>query len=558
MHVLIRFIRRLESGAVEHHDRVFVGDRLTLGRSTSQDIHLRDRRVALEHAEIRSAGKGFEIITHGISGITVNDTFCRKAPINDGDAVFVGSNILRFIPPPEGSDLAFTFELDPEVREAEAEGAPVRDRLLGQAPSKRAWSWGMFLGVFLIFLLVPLLVFEGGEVASVLRGTPLPGDKLWLSGPLHPTHQLEIGDDCSACHEKPFVQVKDSACLACHERITHHVSVADRKHEDMETWRCQTCHKEHNEPAQLVLAEDKLCADCHLDVKTIAVVNKEMLKVGSFEDKHPQFRVSMMSPVATEPGSWEIERIDLDDTSIHERSGLNFPHAKHLVADGVPGPDGNQVLQCADCHEAELSGEYFKPIRMREHCQSCHVLEFDEAVPGRQVPHASPDEVMTMLQEYFASAMLTGRLATKAQGREIRIPGKIALSVEEKRETLEEAQKLADVRFDELIEGVCMECHEPAEAAHAGASNGMPELAPIRLTEHWMPKAHFGHASHIAGQQCGDCHAAISSEQSSDVLMPGIEQCRDCHVKNLASTCMTCHGLHLVGAGLMSEKLVKE
>ena len=103
-----------------------------------------------------------------------------------------------------------------------------------------------------------------------------------------------------------------------------------------------------------------------------------------------------------------------------------------------------------------------------------------------------------------------------------------------------------------------MECHEPAEAAHAGASNGMPELAPIRLTEHWMPKAHFDHASHIAGQQCGDCHAAISSEQSSDVLMPGIEQCRDCHVKNLASTCMTCHGLHLVGAGLMSEKLVKE
>lgn len=556
MKVLIRFIRRLESGAVEHHDRTFDGERLTLGRGTGQDIHLRDRRVALEHAEIRKVGTGYEISTRGVSGITVNDSFCRKASLKLGDSVYIGSNILKIIQPPESHDFAFTFELDPEAREEEAERAPVRDELIDQAPSKRTWSWGLALAVLAVFLLVPLLVFQGGSIADFLRGTPLPDDKVWLSGPLHPTHQLEIGDDCTACHEKPFAQVRDSACLACHAQLTHHVPKDARKHEDMESWRCQSCHKEHNEPAQLVLAENKLCADCHVGILSTDAVAGGLLPVGNFKDQHPEFRVSLLVAAGQPPVSWQVERIALDDASLAEKSGLSFPHDEHLSADGVTGPDGPQVLACADCHQLEQGGEFFQPIRMADHCQSCHVLEFDEQAPGREVPHARPEAVQTMLQDYFASKLLTGRLASGELASTLRIPGQRELTAKERAETLAESRRLAGERFDELFEGVCAECH--ASEALSTTPGAMPQIKPVRLTGHWMPKAHFSHARHEAGLECGDCHAAKTSSQSSDVLMPKIDGCRDCHGRNLASTCLTCHGFHLQGAGLMYENLLEK
>ena len=38
-----------------------------------------------------------------------------------------------------------------------------------------------------------------------------------LSGP----HKM-LGKDCSACHEKAFVSVRDETCLSCHENTNHH------------------------------------------------------------------------------------------------------------------------------------------------------------------------------------------------------------------------------------------------------------------------------------------------------------------------------------------------
>ena len=41
-------------------------------------------------------------------------------------------------------------------------------------------------------------------------------DSIWLSGPVSSAHRYFV-EDCAACHEKPFQQVKDSACMACHQ-----------------------------------------------------------------------------------------------------------------------------------------------------------------------------------------------------------------------------------------------------------------------------------------------------------------------------------------------------
>jgi hypothetical protein len=65
-----------------------------------------------------------------------------------------------------------------------------------------------------------------------------------------------------------------------------------------------------------------------------------------------------------------------------------------------------------------------------------------------------------------------------------------------------------------------------------------------------MPKASFDHAAHKQAP-CGDCHLAAKSNKSSDVLMPTIKECRDCHagtepvVGKVKSDCAMCHGYHM-------------
>jgi predicted CXXCH cytochrome family protein len=48
---------------------------------------------------------------------------------------------------------------------------------------------------------------------------------------------------------------------------------------------------------------------------------------------------------------------------------------------------------------------------------------------------------------------------------------------------------------------------------------------------------------------CGDCHAAEKSASASDLMIPGIANCRQCHAgegggSKVANTCIDCHGYH--------------
>ena len=69
---------------------------------------------------------------------------------------------------------------------------------------------------------------------------------------------------------------------------------------------------------------------------------------------------------------------------------------------------------------------------------------------------------------------------------------------------------------------------------------------PVR----WMPHARFEHQAH-GMMSCTACHArALESRETSDVLLPGIETCRQCHQEQGAQKavadgrCSECHGYH--------------
>ena len=92
-------------------------------------------------------------------------------------------------------------------------------------------------------------------------------------------------------------------------------------------------------------------------------------------------------------------------------------------------------------------------------------------------------------------------------------------------------------------EGLCGECHVPAGAA--GSLEVMPVTQPSRFFMHGW----FDHEEHKQ-EQCTSCHAADTSDASSDLLLPEIGQCRDCHQgasareAEVPSGCAMCHSYH--------------
>jgi len=74
-----------------------------------------------------------------------------------------------------------------------------------------------------------------------------------------------------------------------------------------------------------------------------------------------------------------------------------------------------------------------------------------------------------------------------------------------------------------------------------------PVVAPANITVRWLPHAKFSHDAHT-GFTCTSCHEkALTSTESSDILIPEIATCRICHAPGLnhaESRCFECHTYH--------------
>ncbi len=61
------------------------------------------------------------------------------------------------------------------------------------------------------------------------------------------------------------------------------------------------------------------------------------------------------------------------------------------------------------------------------------------------------------------------------------------------------------------------------------AVSGPPIITPTNLADRWLTRGPFLHAPH-GHMQCIDCHAAaLTSSQTSDILLPAKETCTTCH-----------------------------
>jgi len=530
---LIRFITKNAAGGVEHTDKIVEAPVITIGRATDQVLHLKDKRARLQHAVIEQHGGGVQISTNALTGVVVNGRSQRSAQLEPGDVIEVGSNILRVIESPDGIDFAITFELSAEASSSHFVKnwtAPVSG--IGSW-SKRRLSWTLVIAVAVLALALPRFTYES----------------FFLAGPVHNAHS-SVANDCDACHVTSFQRVPDTACMECHT-VEKHIAQGETVLGEV---RCASCHLEHNEPAQLVNRHQALCSGCHADLAD----DVQLEDAEDFLDAHPEFGVSLLRTSTTADGKleWITERLLMSDAQGAERSNLLFNHAAHLDESGIVTPEGRRVIECAECHEPQTGGAQMKPIAMDEHCSSCHTLSFDPDDPSREIPHGDPASVIQALVEYYSARLLGAD--PDAVDQRVRRPGRALTRADRDRAAAEARVQALTVAEDLFERRACTTCHDVTRIDDNNSD--VPwQVLPVRLTEAFFARANFSHGAHETEvNSCDGCHQASQSEAASDVLIPGIESCRDCHgsgysnrnnSEQIPSTCVMCHSFHFEGRG---------
>jgi hypothetical protein len=74
----------------------------------------------------------------------------------------------------------------------------------------------------------------------------------------------------------------------------------------------------------------------------------------------------------------------------------------------------------------------------------------------------------------------------------------------------------------------------------------LPEVAATAIPARWLPHSRFDHRPHRP-LGCAECHRAPRSTETTDVLLPSIKTCSDCHHQATAaarSSCVECHRHH--------------
>jgi hypothetical protein len=573
---IVRQISRTAEGREIIRPRAFDQAEISIGRGTDCDIHLPDLQVTLRHAVIRRAAIPGRIEIAAVAGMPfdVDGRSTERAEVDPakGATVRIGGHVLDISSgATERADAIVTvqrIEADADAEDKEAVFS------VGHAlPGKRAMAWTLALLILAAFLAWPIWSIYSSR-ADAERPVAFHADETWSSGKLSLVHAT-LENNCAACHTRPFVAVENQSCTACHSKIHDHadprrllaakvspgisgkIELAAAGAFGIPEGRCVECHTEHEGATAMPVTQQRFCSDCHggLDKK---LSDTKILNVSDFGTDHPQFRPAIMSnPEGPSP---IVQRVSLDARPL-EDNGLKFPHRLHLsktngvarMAQTFNGEHGfGKELSCANCHVPDESGARFKPVNMEQDCAMCHSLAFDR-IDGtiRTLRHGEPDQVVADLRAFYRSTVPLRPINFGSVDR--RRPGDFA--ARRTSSNLAFASATRGGRAEAAIRsvfsegGACFDCHRVTQPGVQGPNYG---IVPVRLPERYMKKGWFDHASHTT-ESCQSCHAAPTSDSASDVLLPKIASCRECHGgesahKQVQSSCAMCHDYHM-GAG---------
>jgi hypothetical protein len=558
MQTRIRHIAHKRKGTVVQNEHVLNKQTISIGRATDQDIFLSDLGVAYKHARLTlSPGGQIGVSSLSTAGFYLDGRFVQSGSLKGRGEIVVGPFSIKIESESEGFDFDITIEkIAEDVVEIQSDALPAL-RLEDTWLRRRRCSWIGFWLVMLLFMAIPLAGYFDDNVSEITRGSLLiPDDGAWLSGEISQPHK-HFADDCETCHSEAFTLVKDEDCAQCHGSTTVHADPEMFELSELHDTRCATCHKEHNGTEYLVRQDQVLCTDCHAALRTR--VETDLEDINDFEQGHAEFKPLLFTRGNSSPDdehAWD--RISLSISSIKHETGLIFPHDVHLDDNGINSPTGERVLGCSNCHQTDAGGKYMLPVRMEEHCQECHRLDFDAENPERELPHGKVESIRSILEEHYAYIALRGDYDDSdapAIVKQRRRPGKELTREERKTAITWAREKAADVEEEVVEFRTCGLCHKVTRDTNMPSGWNVPD---VQISQLWFSKGAFDHVTHRS-TECADCHQAKESKKSEEVLLPGIKVCRDCHggedaVGLLESTCVSCHKFHTPGALLLSDQ----
>jgi predicted CXXCH cytochrome family protein len=513
-------------GTEETQTQEIEGTKIHLGRGTGSDVQLDDLRVSLHHASIEQVGEAYILKDlDSANGTYVNRRAINEHRLVDSDEIQVGPYTLhvRIGAPDAPVVLVITSTEHAHTSDTDVEVSYLTKYALakGFITKKRLTTVGLVLVVGGLFTVIAL-----GKTASGKRAY-----SVLSPGKVSTAHRL-FEDTCVNCHTDAWQSVADTACTTCHSGPVHHEN-------QQFTPPCASCHQEHRSRQKMLTAMgDQHCTQCHANLGTThGTTSQFAASVKGFTTNHPEFAVQVGTPPA-------VQRVRLTEQP-KDSAAIKLNHEVHLKPHKI-GARGFVQLQCDSCHQMDAPGAYMRPITFEKHCAECHSLAFDPRFPQLAVPHAEPKTIHTFLVNTFTQYVLqhVEECEARVQKPIRQRPGQPP--------TPEEAQSMqqcvdGEVRGAERFlfdDKVCKECHSLTRVA----DNQLPVVTPPAVPERWFAQSVFNHEVHArAGQSCADCHRGVqTSQRTSDVLLPGIAVCQECHTTptGARSECVTCHVYH--------------
>ncbi|HWM60935.1 MAG TPA: FHA domain-containing protein, partial [Rhizomicrobium sp.] len=194
-----------------------------IGRGSDCDIQLTDLAVSLRHAVLKQVAPGrVTVESLGVENFEANGKFVTNAnlAVADSPVLNFGSHVLTLSPGKDGSPgengailvLATARENTAAVFTAMDQKRAFSLKYALFSQRRTAWITGVF--ILLACLIFPIGVFVIDH--NQHRMISATADRQWSSGPLSPGHHF-LEKNCTACHQRAFVSVTDTACLSCHK-----------------------------------------------------------------------------------------------------------------------------------------------------------------------------------------------------------------------------------------------------------------------------------------------------------------------------------------------------
>ncbi|HWC18617.1 MAG TPA: hypothetical protein VG498_16525 [Terriglobales bacterium] len=397
----------------------------------------------------------------------------------------------------------------------------------------------------------------------------------YISGPLSSVHSF-LGKRCDRCHSPALKagminvgfrrHVGDEACLSCHQAPAHHAALATF------TPKCASCHLEHSGSQHLRQVTDESCVQCHRELKVRTGSPHFDTTIYNFSSRHPQF--APLRDGFRDPGTIKLNH------AIHMRAGLLDRNAEpvqmrcqdchrppaeqsepwkygkpRVLNSGLSTPDEHNPLLPPDPIHPATGRAYMAAPTYASACEGCHALQFDSHF-GESVPHDKPRVVRAFIVRKLTEYVRQHPGAVHETARPMRIVfGGTILREPQIPKLARNADEWIKFRAEDaenlLWRKTCVQCHtlKFGETDQNGPRD-LPEIIPANMSSIWLPNSMFSHYAH-ASFDCKSCHIrATASQQTSDVLIPSIAICQQCHngdptkIGHAENGCFLCHQYH--------------